>query len=173
MSGWLTISSPYKREIEVVPGFIPGSRGSFMLDLVAVAMLAILPAVAVAVKYAKRGSYRSHKTMMLVLSTILLVAVVAFELEMRFIGWTHLAAESPYSSTLLPYVLGVHICCSVTAAVFLPVTILSALKRFPVPPRPSPYSPKHRSLGKISVVSLAATSVTGWLFYWMAFIATV
>ena len=153
-------------------GFIPGSRGSFMLDLVAVAMLAILPLLIVAIRCAQSGNFALHKKIMLSLSLLLLVAVIGFEVEMRLVGWRHLAKPSPYYDSWVFWALGVHLIFSITAAVSILITVWAALKQFPSPPAPAEHSAQHRKTGKLAAVSLAGTAVTGWIFYWLAFIAS-
>jgi uncharacterized membrane protein YozB (DUF420 family) len=153
-------------------GFIPGSRGSFMLDLVAVAMVAILPLLALAIRSAQSGNYTLHKKVMICLSLLLLIAVIGFETEMRLIGWRHLARPSPYYDSLVFWALGVHLIFSSTATVSLAMTVWAALKRFPSPPTPGEHSEQHRRTGKLAAFSLAGTAVTGWIFYWLAFIAS-
>lgn len=152
-------------------GFIPGSRGSLMLDVVAVAMVAILPVLAIAISAAKSKQYQNHKRMMICLSALLLVAVIAFEIEMRLIGWRHLAEPSPYNETAVNWALGIHLLFSVTGAVSIASTVFLAIKRFPSPPVPSAHSVLHRKIGKLSAISLIMTAITGWIFYWLAFIA--
>ena len=153
-------------------GFIPQSRGSFMLDLVAIAMFAILPAVVFGIHLVKnQGNYERHKKMMLAITLALAVTVVLFELEMRLVGWRQLAEPSPYVTSLMPIALGIHLLCSITTTALLIATVWLAFRRFPSPPRPSEHSPRHKTLGKLSAVGLMLTSVTGWIFYYLAFVA--
>ena len=148
------------------PGFLPGSRGSLMLDTVAVAMFIVLPALVIGVRKAKfERKFIKHRNIMLSLSALLLAAVIAFELEMRLVGWRHLAEPSPYFNTVVPWMLGVHILCSATTTIVLAVTVILALKRFSSPPGPNPHSSLHMKLGKAAATGLALTSVTGWMFY--------
>lgn len=153
-------------------GFIPGSRGSFMLDLVAIAMLAILPTLVFAINSVKKHlNYSLHKKIMLTVAIILGVAVVLFELEMRLVGWRQLAEPSPYFNTVLPWVLAIHLTFSISTTVLLFSTVWLALKNFPSPPTPGQHSSKHKLLGKLTAVGLFLTSCTGWTFYYLAFIA--
>lgn len=151
-------------------GFIPGSRASFMLDLVVVAMVLVIPIIAIAIRNAKQGAYGRHKSIMLTLSLVLLIALVAFELEMRLLGWRHLAESSPYLESL-DTMLIFHLTCSVSATICLGLTVYLALKNFLSPPAPNRHSQLHRRLGKCTAVGLTLTSITGWIFYWMAFVA--
>ena len=154
-------------------GFIPGSRGSFMLDLVAIAMLLLLPLMALGILLAKKQrDFTKHKKVMLSLSSILLIAVVLFEVEMRLIGWKHLAAASPYNDTLVTPILLVHMTFAISTSLLLFMTVIRALKNFPNPPQPTRYSLQHKKIGKLSAIGLTLTSTTGWLFYYLAFVAS-
>src|SRR5262245_25961901 len=78
-------------------GFIPGSRGSLMVDVVFVAMFVVLPVLAASiylVKYQRR--YDLHKRLQIITASVLLVAVLLFELDIRLNGWEHRAGPSPY-----------------------------------------------------------------------------
>lgn len=152
-------------------GFIPGSRASFMLDVVAVAMFVAIPVLTIGIQKAKKRSYQTHKTIMLSLSAVLLAAVILFEIEMRLIGWEHLAQSSQYYGPVLFTVLGVHLFFSVSTTIALAATTFLALRKFPSPPSPSAHSRIHKKIGMIAAVGLFVTSVTGWVFYWMAFIS--
>jgi putative membrane protein len=154
-------------------GFIPGSRGSLMLDLVAVAMIAILPVVVIGVQMARRQKqFARHRSIMLTMSLILGVAVILFEVEMRMVGWRHLAEPSPYFDTYVPPALAIHLVCSVSTVITIIATIWNALRHFPTLPTPNHHSPLHKILGKISAIGLFLTSITGWIFYYLAFIAS-
>lgn len=154
-------------------GFLPGSRATFMLDLVAVAMILVLPALVLAINLVrKHQSYNTHKKLMTALATILGIAVVLFEIEMRLVGWRHLAEPSPYYNTILFPVLIVHLVFSISTTFALAATVYLAWRKFPSPVRPSEHSKVHRVLGRLSAIGLTLTSVTGWIFYYVAFIAS-
>jgi uncharacterized membrane protein YozB (DUF420 family) len=156
-----------------MPGFIPGSRGSLMLDLVATAMIAVLPLLTLAIMLVKKKkAYNSHRILMLGISVALAVAVFLFELEMRLVGWRHLAEPSPYYDNLMPVVLGVHLVCSVTTVVLISMTVWNATRKFPNPPKPNAHSAQHKKLGKLTALGLVLTSITGWAFYYVAFVAS-
>ncbi|HEY5312321.1 MAG TPA: DUF420 domain-containing protein, partial [Pirellulales bacterium] len=71
-----------------INGFL-GFRASIMLDVVFLAMFAIVPLLAWSIFEVKiRRRYALHKRVQLTLAGILLVAVFLFELDMRFVsGW--------------------------------------------------------------------------------------
>src|SRR5690348_9332947 len=129
-------------------GFL-GTRASLMLDVVALAMLLVVPALALSVYLVMfRRQYAWHKRIQLALGIALLVTVAAFEADMRIGGWRHRAEPSPFSGAAggtdwVSVALGVHLCFAVTAALLWIVVIVRALRQFPTPPTPSAHSPWH------------------------------
>jgi putative membrane protein len=164
----------------VKTGFIPGSRGSLMLDVVFLAMFLVVPVLLISVYLVKyRRQYALHKQIQLVLGAVLLIAVTAFELDMRFFTkWTDLAEPSPYFDPAHKWTcpvglsLIVHLSFAVPTLVLWIVVIVRALRNYPSPPLPGPHSAWHRRWGMIATLGMCLTAVTGWLFYWLAFMAT-
>ena len=78
-------------------GFL-GTRGSFMLDFVCLAMAVIVPLLGISVYLVKvRRQYAIHKWVQLTLGFVLAVAVVAFEVDLRLVtDWQKLAGPSPF-----------------------------------------------------------------------------
>jgi putative membrane protein len=153
-------------------GFIPGTRGSFMLDVVALAMIAILPVLVFGVQLARRRKrYGHHRKVMLSVSGVLGVAVVLFEVEMRLAGWRHRAEPSPFYETYVPIALIIHLVCAVSTSLLLVATVWMAARHFATPPRPNYHSQRHKRLGTFSTIGLFLTSITGWIFYYLAFLA--
>lgn len=164
-------------EFAGIDGFL-GTRGSIMLDLVVVAMVAVVPLLTYSiwqVRYRRR--FQLHKTLQLMLGAALLAAVVLFELDMRINGWRHRAIPSPYWGTgsdwnWVVVALTVHLVFAVTAAVLWVIVIARALKNFPKPPAPGEHSASHILWARIAAAAMYGTAVTGWVFYWLAFVAT-
>ncbi|GIW95137.1 MAG: hypothetical protein KatS3mg110_3178 [Pirellulaceae bacterium] len=154
-----------------------GTRGSWMLDFVAVAMLVVLPVLAWSVFLAKvQGRYLWHKRIQLALAGTLLVTIALFEYDMRMVtDWRSLASHSPYWNVrgvnVVAWALGVHLSVAVPTAILWIVVVVGALRGFGHPPRPTGHSRRHRTLGWAAVTGMALTAVTGWIFYWMAFVA--
>jgi hypothetical protein len=160
-----------------IDGFL-GTRGSLMLDVVFLAMFAVLPVLAVSIALVKRGRFELHKRLQLILGGILLVAVVAFELDMRIHGWEQRAMASPYFdpqakwSCPVGIVLLIHLFFAIPTAVLWTYVIVMALRKFASPPLPNAYSALHKRLGWLAAFEMTGTTVTGWIFYWLAFAAT-
>ena len=157
-------------------GFL-GTRASFMLDFVSTAMAVIIPILAWSIRLSSKArNYSLHKRVQLALAVVLLVAVAAFETEMRIFGWRERAAPSPYYSQAawdaVDVSLCIHLFFSITAFVTWLVVVVAALTRFSAPPRPGAHSAWHMRWGKLAAISLLCTAVSGWVFYYLAFVAT-
>ena len=147
-----------------------------MLDLVFLAMFAVLPVLIWSIAQVKfRRRYLLHKRVQLALGAVLLVTVTAFEIDMRVNGWRDRAAASRFwSETGVNWVdaaLALHLCFAVTTTLAWIVVIARALANFSSPPAPGPHSTWHRRWAKVAAIDMLLTAVTGWLFYWMAFVA--
>lgn len=154
-------------------GILP-FRGSLMLDLVFLAMFLVVALLVVSVVLAKRGALAWHRNLQLAMAIVLAIAVIAFEVDMRFItkDWRKLAEPSPYyESGVVNLALIIHLCFAIPTPLWWVAVITGALRKFPKPPVPNEYSARHRRMGWIGVGLMVATSVTGWVFYALAFIA--
>lgn len=163
-----------------IDGFL-GTRGSVMLDFVFLAMFVIVPIMAGSiylVRYHQR--YELHKRIQLVLGFVLLVAVTAFEVDLRFITvqWEKRADPSPYFdmnnqwSCLAGIGLIIHLCFAVPTAFLWIFVIVQGLRKIPKPAAPCNYSSTHKITARMAAIGMTGTAVTGWIFYWMAFVAS-
>ncbi|MBI2825163.1 MAG: DUF420 domain-containing protein [Planctomycetia bacterium] len=175
-------------------GFL-GTRASLMLDVVFLAMFAVLPVLAFSIYLVRyRQKYLWHKRIQLTLGVVLLATVALFEFDMRVNGWRDRAIDSPYYgamerpgwllSTIHVRLLGqaevpglvftalaIHLVFAVTTALLWVGTIVQAVRQFPHPPMPCAYSPRHKLLARIAAIDMGMTALTGWIFYWLAFAA--
>lgn len=170
-------AAPGPDEFAGIDGFL-GTRGSIMLDMVVVAMVAVVPLLALSIWLVKfRHQYLLHKRMQLALAAALLAAVVLFELDMRINGWRHRAAPSPYygHDGGVPWVdiaLYVHLVFAVSAALLWTIVVVRALRQFPSPPAPGEHSASHILWARIAAAAMFLTAFTGWTFYYLAFVAS-
>jgi len=158
-------------------GLLP-TRASWMLDFVFVAMIAIVPVLMLSIYLVKfRGKYLLHKRMQIYMAAILLTAVVAFEADMRFgSGWKPFAVDSPYWTETgwnpIWVVLSIHLCFAIPTPFIWAFVIFRAIRKFPCPPTPCEHSRQHAIGGWIAAIGMTLTAVTGWGFYWLAFVAS-
>jgi len=156
-------------------GFL-GTRASLMLDVVFVAMFAVVPVMLWSIAQVRyRRRYTLHKRVQLVLAAILLIAVLAFEIDMRFFtDWQLRAERSPYFSSATNWVkvaLGVHLFFAIPTAFLWIYVVWHALRNIPDPPRPSEHSAHHIRWAWAAAWEMIGTALTGWVFYYLAFVA--
>jgi uncharacterized membrane protein YozB (DUF420 family) len=135
-------------------------------------MVAVIPVMIWSICLVRyRRNYQLHKRVQLTLGGVLLVAVLLFEIDMRVHGWRQFAEPSPYYDNWLWPILYVHLFFAVSTSVLWVYTIAAALRRFPRPPAPNSHSRRHRIAARAAAGFMCMTAVTGWLFYWAAFVA--
>lgn len=148
-----------------------------MLDLVVVAMAVLLPALAISIGLVRIGRrYAVHKRIQVALASLLAVTIVLFEIDLRFFtDWRERAALSPYYApgtwNAVSWSLTIHLLFAVPTALLWAAVVIQALRRFPSPPAPGAYSLAHRRWGWLAAGFMAMTAATGWVFYWLAFVA--
>lgn len=159
-------------------GFL-GNNSSLMLDVVFLAMFAVLPILALSIYLVKQKKYALHKRMNLILGIVLLIAVLAFEAEMRFFTeWEDLAKDSPYFDeqnawgSTAGIALIIHLCFAIPTPLLWIYVIVQALRKFPSPPLPGSHSLAHKRFGWLAAGGMFMTAVTGGIFYYLAFVAT-
>lgn len=160
-----------------IDGFL-GTRGSLMLDVVFLAMFAIVPLLGWSIYLVKfRRKYDLHKKLQLAMGLLLLATVVLFEIDIRVNEWEHRAEPSPYFTEAQKWScpagisLLVHLCFSVPTFFLWIYVLVQAVRHFAHPPLPGPHSRSHILWGKAASYGTLLTAVTGWVFYWLAFVA--
>ncbi len=155
-----------------IDGFL-GSRASLMLDVLFLAMFVVVAVLLWSVYQVKyRRRYRLHKWVQLTLGLVLLLVVVAFETDMRLYGWEDRAAGAVGGQVSCGVwaALCVHLVFALAAVVLWPVVIVMALRNFPVPPQPGAHSRTHIWWARLAAIDMVLVAVTGWVFYWLAFV---
>lgn len=156
-------------------GFL-GTRGSFMLDVVVIGMLICVPLMAVSIRLVRdKRLFALHRNLQFLIAVILLVAVVAFEIEMRVWGWESRAEPSRFwrpgrFNDGVDASLMLHLLFAVPTPFLWLFVIYRAYRRYPSPPAPNAHSMSHKFWGKYAAMALLGTALTGWLFYWVAFV---
>ena len=153
-------------------GFL-GTRASLMLDVVSLGMVVVVVVLGWSVWLVrKQRNYQLHKKVQLALAGLLLVVLIAFEIDVRLHGWQARSAGvvDGQASSAVKSVLGVHLFFAVTTVLLWVVVIVRALRNFPSPPLPNEHSSFHLRWGRLAAWDMVLTSVTGWVFYFMAFV---
>lgn len=148
-----------------------------MLDVVVIAMAVIIPALGASICLVRfRRAYTWHRRLQLSLAGLLVLAVGAFEVEMRMMtDWTELAAPSPYYSSgtwnAVNLSLIVHLLFAVPTLLLWIFVIVQAIRQFGWSGQTGTYGRQHAFWGRLASLGMLMTAVTGWLFYWLAFAA--
>ena len=159
---------------EGIDGFL-GTRASLMLDVVFLAMFAVIPIMGVSIWLVKyRQAYLLHKRIQLTLAAVLAVTVLLFEVDMRINGWRDRAIESVYYEVDRAWnpvniSLTIHLVFAISTAVLWITVVTRAMRRFPKPPQPGPHSASHILWARLAAIDMTLTSITGWVFYILAF----
>ncbi len=153
-------------------GFL-GTRASFMLDAVCVGMVVVMLILSWSIRQVRvHRNFQLHKHVQLGLAGLLAVVLTTFEIDIRLNGWQARAAGdlggSPTSGVFTA--LWIHLFFALTTVVLWITVIVLALWRFPNPPLPNEHSAFHRRFGWLAAIDMLLTTITGWVFYVMAFV---
>lgn len=152
-------------------GFLPMSRANFVLDFIALAMAAIIPVMLLSVFLVRsRKNFELHRRIQIVLGVVLGLAILVFEIDMRLSGWRQYAEPSPYYQTLVIPALFVHLCFAIPTLFLWIFTIVMALRHH-IATSTSRYRFQHKRWGRYSAYAMIGTTLTGWMFFWLAFMA--
>lgn len=144
-----------------------------MLDFVVVAMVLVLVALGYSVfQVRKKKNAKLHRTVQLVTAVVLLVTLIAFEVHVRMTDWRSLAEPSPYfESGLVDWSLWIHLLFAIPTPVVWGVVIGFGLSRFKKSFEVGRFNQTHRFWGRVAAGMMGMTAVTGWVFYYLAFVA--
>lgn len=152
---------------------ILGSRADLVMDVVMLSLLIILPLMLYSYRLVRRGEYARHRLWQIRLGVVLALAIVLFEVDMQLAGGISEMAKggSYYNTSLLDTILYIHLFFSVTTPVLWSWLLLTSLKRFANPPRVNDFSQRHRFWGRLAMLDMIMTAITGYVLYWFAFVA--
>lgn len=147
-------------------GFL-GTRADLLMDIVIVALLAVVPIVLYNWSLARRQQFAKHKALQVTLAVLLAVVVGLFEYNLRLQGGIFEATKaSAYAGTAtLNFWIYFHAFFAVTTLLIWAWLIVVSLRRFPTPPEPGAFSRTHRRWGRIGMVWMLTTGVTSLPVY--------
>jgi len=152
-------------------GFL-GTRADLLMDIVIVALVAVVPIVLYNWNLARTGHFARHKKMQIGLALLLAAVVALFEYNLRLQGGIFVATSaSSYAGTgTLDFWIYLHTFFAISTIFIWAGLILVSLRRFPSPPMPSAFSSRHRFWGRIGMVWMLVTGVTALPVYVYGFI---
>ena len=155
----------------IVDGFLPMSRANFILDFLALAMVAIVPIMLLSLfQVRQKKNYLLHRKIQIVLGIVLGLAILVFEIDMRINGWRQYAEASPYYQTLVMPALLFHLLFAIPT-LFLWVYTITMAVRHRIAASAEGHRFQHKKYGRLSAYAMIGTTLTGWLFFCLAFMA--
>lgn len=142
-------------------GFL-GTRADFLMDVVILALIAVVPIVLYNWRLAREGRYDRHKFFQVGLALLLGIVVGLFEYNLRLQGGIFAATRaSSFAGTVtLDFWIYFHTFFAITTIFIWLGLILLSLRRFPNPPRPGDFSGTHKRWGRIGMIWMLTTGVT-------------
>lgn len=142
-------------------GFL-GTRADLLMDIVILALVAVVPIVIYNWSLARNARYALHKRMQISLAALLGAVVGLFEYNLRLQGgiFKATAASSYTGTTTLNFWIYFHTFFAITTIFIWIGLIIVSLRRFPTPPVPGVFSGTHKFWGRIGMIWMLVTGVT-------------
>ncbi len=147
-------------------GFL-GTRADLLMDIVILALVAVVPIVVYNWRLARQRRYAQHKSLQITLALLLGAVVALFEYNLRLQGGIFAAtAASSYAGTAtLNFWIWFHTFFAITTIFIWAGLIVLSIRRFPKPPAPGPFSTTHRLWGRLGMTWMLVTGVTAIPLY--------
>lgn len=154
------------------PGFL-GTRADVFMDVVIVIVAAVPALLLLTGALARRGAWLWHKRLQLLLTAVFVVVLLSFETYIRLKGGVDgiSVGSALHQSTALYVYLAVHLSFALSSALLWGWLVWLSLRRFPVRPVPSEFSATHKRWGRIALIDMGLTAITGLGLYALCFIA--
>jgi uncharacterized membrane protein YozB (DUF420 family) len=147
---------------------------TWIIDLVNASFLIITPVLLWSWLRARQGAYTLHRNVQVTLFLVLLVVVILFELDLRALGGIFKAVEqSRFAGTSwLNGLIYFHTLCAVSTSLLWILLVAISLLKFARPPRPNAFSKWHIIFGRIGMIDMLLSAVTGVILYFAGFVMT-
>jgi putative membrane protein len=155
-----------------MPGIFPNT--DILIDVVNASFIVIVPTLIYSWAKVRKGEYNLHKKVQLLLFAVLFVAVILFELDLRSRGGIfEMVKASRFAGTFfLNGLIWFHIFVSITTSFIWIGLVVFSLFKFTSPPVPNSFSGTHKFWGKIGMIDMILTGITGVMLYVLGFAMT-
>ena len=151
-------------------GFL-GTRADLLMDIVIVALVAVVPIVLYNWRLARTKQFSRDKAMQIALIIVLGAVVGVFEYDLSLQGgiFKATAASSLAGTATLNFWIRFHSFFAETTVLIWLALITVSLIKFPKPPAPNAFSGIHRFWGRIGMVWMLTTGITSIPVYYYGF----
>jgi hypothetical protein len=149
-----------------------GTRADLLFDLVVSSLIFIVPLLFYSWRMAGRGHYLVHRNIQMVLTVVLTAVLVIFEMNLRSKGGIFAMTQgSRFAGTpvLSLSIYGHMMLAFSTAAIWL-MLVGTALRRFPLSPKPARFQNFHRFWGKCALITMICTGISAVELYVVGFV---
>ncbi len=153
-------------------GLFPNT--DILIDIVNASFIIIVPTLIYSWMKVRNGEYGLHKKVQLTLFAVLFVAVILFEVDLRQRGGIfEMVKDSQFAGTaFLNGLIWFHMFVSITTSFIWIGLVAFSLWKFASPPVPNNFSGMHKFWGKIGMIDMILTGITGVMLYVLGFAMT-
>jgi uncharacterized membrane protein YozB (DUF420 family) len=153
-------------------GLFPNT--DILIDIVNVSFIIIVPTLIYSWSKVRKSEYGLHKKVQLLLFAVLFVVVILFELDLRQRGGIFkMVEQSQFAGTaFLNGLIWFHMFVSITTSFIWIGLVAFSLWKFASPPVPNKFSGVHKFFGKIGMIDMILTGITGVMLYVLGFAMT-
>ena len=156
----------------ILAGLFPNT--DILIDIVNFSFVIIVLTLIYSWLKVRNGEYSFHKKIQLTLFAVLFVAVILFELDLRARGGIFkMVEQSQFAGTaFLNGLIWFHLFASITTSLIWVGLVAFSLWKFASPPVPNKFSGIHKLFGKIGMLDMILTGITGVMLYVLGFAMT-
>lgn len=153
-------------------GLFPNT--DWLIDIVNASFVIIVPTLIYSWLKARKGEYGLHKKVQLTLFAVLFVTVILFEVDLRMRGGIfEMVKQSAFAGTfLLNGLIWFHLFVSITTALIWIGLVIFSLRKFSSSPAPNDFSRTHIFWGRLGMIDMILTGITGVMLYVLGFAMT-
>ena len=149
-----------------------GSRADALMDLVILSLVIIIPIVIYSWNTVRKKKFKKHKNTQIILFVVLLIVVMLFELDMKAHGgiFEMVKGSRFENTTFMSVSIYFHTFLSITTSLIWFILIVFSVFKFDKTPKPNSFSKTHKLWGKIGMIDMILTGITGVQLYIIGFV---
>jgi uncharacterized membrane protein YozB (DUF420 family) len=146
-----------------------GTRADGWLDAGALGLTVLTGLLLLSVVAVRRGRFRLHRRLQMILAGVALVMVLLLEWRFRTVGWREAAKSSSWFPLGVDLSLGIHIAFALAMVVGWIGAVTVGIRGWRDGSLDVDQRARHRWWGWFATIATIGTAVTAWIFYVAAF----